>query len=662
MRSCILIITLCITASYASAADHRQSHGPKRVDDRATGERYAGRRLQLPEFPWSTTVRRDGQEILLRAETAFEPAHASPGWATTQASTGTGAYLVISPQAWRDSLALLIGGRRALGYDTRWLSIEAVHLAYADVADPAERLKQAVSDAYSAGVRWALLVGDARILPVRYAADERLNTRPSIDQLQICDLYFGEFDGRWDLDGDGVFGEPVDDSADLAAEVYIGRLPVRSATEAASWCRKWDRYVFARGDTRYLGRALGLCSDQMRDFEAGAGQAAAVARAWPSSLERDSLSLLEWPTGDAQQPERPTAADIMARWNDGWGIVHIYAHGRWDGFALKTSAYNDWPKSYLLTDPAATSPHDWMGHTVGPAGIVYSVACNQAAFDQDEAFGAASDQRCVATQLLGQPESGAVVFIGYSRWGWVYSSYRVAESFWEAVFDWELTVAEALQYARLQHPYLLDVAYGHNVYGDPALTVWAGQPPALQVDLPEWLAADQRELVIQITSPVGNSDVQVTLLSSTGELLDLGTFDAGGTCRLPVPAGDPGTEWLVTVSAPGWAPRQQVMRVGIESGITGEGSAIPAGLLPSPNPFNASTRLTWTRTHSDRRLEVFNALGQRVRQVFLDGGTGTGDWRWNGRDDRGLALPSGVYFVRLDRGSRALVQRLLMLQ
>ena len=49
------------------------------------------------------------------------------------------------------------------------------------------------------------------------------------------------------------------------------------------------------------------------------------------------------------------------------------------------------------------------------------------------------------------------------------------------------------------------------------------------------------------------------------------------------------------------------------------------------------------------RLEVFNVLGQRVRllvdEPFQDVGVWTVDW--DGRDDAGRMLGSGVYFYEL---------------
>jgi hypothetical protein len=75
----------------------------------------------------------------------------------------------------------------------------------------------------------------------------------------------------------------------------------------------------------------------------------------------------------------------------------------------------------------------------------------------------------------------------------------------------------------------------------------------------------------------------------------------------------------------------------------------PVKLLASPNPFTGSTTIRWSgpgpRAAS---LTIVDPGGRRVRQleVARDGSL-MGVVRWDGRDDRGGAVPAGIYFVRL---------------
>ena len=75
-----------------------------------------------------------------------------------------------------------------------------------------------------------------------------------------------------------------------------------------------------------------------------------------------------------------------------------------------------------------------------------------------------------------------------------------------------------------------------------------------------------------------------------------------------------------------------------------------------PNPFNPSTTLKIEVPAAERpqkvTLEVFNALGQRVR-VLQTGelNAGTYEFQWNGLTDGGVQVTSGLYFAVLRAGS-----------
>jgi hypothetical protein len=69
-----------------------------------------------------------------------------------------------------------------------------------------------------------------------------------------------------------------------------------------------------------------------------------------------------------------------------------------------------------------------------------------------------------------------------------------------------------------------------------------------------------------------------------------------------------------------------------------------------PNPFNPSTRIAFDLPVSGQiLLSVFDSRGRRVATLH-EGPAVAGPllFEWNGRDDRGLAQPGGVYLFRLD--------------
>jgi len=92
------------------------------------------------------------------------------------------------------------------------------------------------------------------------------------------------------------------------------------------------------------------------------------------------------------------------------------------------------------------------------------------------------------------------------------------------------------------------------------------------------------------------------------------------------------------------------------------GKQVPTRLVlhPNyPNPFNPGTTIRFDLPKSGRvRLWVYNLLGQRVR-VLREGVLSAGSHvvRWDGRDDSGRDLPTGIYFVELRAEGKVLRQK-----
>jgi hypothetical protein len=107
-------------------------------------------------------------------------------------------------------------------------------------------------------------------------------------------------------------------------------------------------------------------------------------------------------------------------------------------------------------------------------------------------------------------------------------------------------------------------------------------------------------------------------------------------------------------------------------GLTGieevsSGDEIPSKFFLSqnyPNPFNQATVIRYGLPKSGRvKLEVFNILGEKVRTLF-DGEQGAGYYtiRWDGLNDSGKEVSSGIYFYGLDAGTLRQNRKLLILR
>jgi hypothetical protein len=83
-----------------------------------------------------------------------------------------------------------------------------------------------------------------------------------------------------------------------------------------------------------------------------------------------------------------------------------------------------------------------------------------------------------------------------------------------------------------------------------------------------------------------------------------------------------------------------------------------------PNPFNPTTQILFGLPNSDRvTLIIYNLIGQKIA-TLVDGlmSAGSHTVTWNGRDSRGLQLPSGIYFYRLESSGFTATRKMLMLK
>jgi subtilisin family serine protease len=98
----------------------------------------------------------------------------------------------------------------------------------------------------------------------------------------------------------------------------------------------------------------------------------------------------------------------------------------------------------------------------------------------------------------------------------------------------------------------------------------------------------------------------------------------------------------------------------------------PGGLLPStfslsqnyPNPFNPRTTIEYSLSERSRvTLTVYNILGQEI-QTLVDKEQNAGRYSvvWDGKDEQGKSMASGVYLYRLSTGKLSMSRKMLLLK
>lgn len=83
-----------------------------------------------------------------------------------------------------------------------------------------------------------------------------------------------------------------------------------------------------------------------------------------------------------------------------------------------------------------------------------------------------------------------------------------------------------------------------------------------------------------------------------------------------------------------------------------------------PNPFNPSTLITYSLAKSGlTTVKIYNLLGEEIRTLVNEvQSAGNYTVQWDGRDDTGRAVPSGIYLVTLESGNFKQSHRMTLLK
>ena len=97
------------------------------------------------------------------------------------------------------------------------------------------------------------------------------------------------------------------------------------------------------------------------------------------------------------------------------------------------------------------------------------------------------------------------------------------------------------------------------------------------------------------------------------------------------------------------------------SGVTAD-DVDPYPEYPFPNPFNVHTTIGFRSTGDPAELTVYNVLGQPVRRFSISAVAGYHQPVWDGRDDLGRSVGTGIYLIRLRNGPRVRTMRVVLVK
>jgi len=282
--------------------------------------------------------------------------------------------------------------------------------------DDAEKVKYFIKNAIEQwGIKYVLLVGGEKKLPVRYAyVIDHIG--PYTEGGYISDLYYvdiydanGNF-SSWDTNNNGYYGEytreGMYDTVDLYPDAYIGRLACRNVAEVRIMVKKiieyesassknwFKRLILCGGDTdpfdheninegEYTNERV---AENMSDFD--------PIRLWVSNNQLSSLSIWK---------------EIMK----GAGFIDFSGHGSPNSWA--THPHND-TKTWIGCD-IFDIPFYFNGNKLP---VIFANACHTAQFNLT--------YECFGWHFTRKIGGGSIAFIGATGLGYGYSGRASASS------------------------------------------------------------------------------------------------------------------------------------------------------------------------------------------------------------------------------------------
>ncbi|MDI6781341.1 MAG: C25 family cysteine peptidase [bacterium] len=502
--------------------------------------------------------------------------------------------------------------------------------------------------------KYLLLGGDTEIVPYRgvYAWVEGgvLADKSFSDANIPCDMYYACLDGDWDYDKDGIYGE-VEDRVDMLPELFVGRAPVNTGTEAENFVAKVLKFGSATGSGSYPYHEM-LIGCELDKLNDGKLIMQAIDEITPGKYD---VSCYYESEGSANKQSIITGLNT--------GRIGLVAHaGHANDYCLQTG------DGYLYNSDIhkLSNPCSFVFNTIG---------CYAGAFE-----GTQSD--CIGEQMVMNKNGGAA-FIGNSRYGlydetipMLYSGEYQVEFFRQALREGYSHIGEALAMSKLVFvpqsntgtPYRW-IQYCLNLLGDPEMTLPMPMDiqalyQVIQGNVSGIAAPGQLlPLIITLKNFRDNDCASLSVTLSTDDhyviiTTNTVTFDALLIGEIISNTSQP-FGFMLKPNCPYEHRIMFTLSISDGTAIATDTIYLTVSRIASsmdniicyPNPCVSQRMLTIANIPSgkDAMVYIYNLSGELVRKIeaveLMAGGSMTA--RWDTRNDTGEMVASGIYFYRL---------------
>ncbi len=432
-------------------------------------------------------------------------------------------YVIVTNEAMAPVFQQFADWKTQTGVPAVVRTVSFIQQQYPSAADDAERIRLFLRDAYTRwGTRWVLLGGDTDVIPVR------LGATTFYDGEQIAtDLYYSCLDGNWNANGDSLYGQGTypGDNADLMPEVYVGRAPVNTVSQAQTFVNKtlqYERTPLGDYENRWT-----LCAEVLfphpwtvgttpsEDGADIAEQMLPLTDQLPVNVARlyKNYTDPKWRAGVL--PESRVA--VLDSLSAGCGLALIVGHGYRNVMEVGDGSLTN-------ADVGALTNGNRLFN-------LYAINCTTSAIDFP----------CIGEAFLLNPSGGAVTNIGSTRYDFA-STVQLYQYEYFRLFVEDSVSAVGELNARQKLPFIPYSNYDSVdrwtqmamlLLGDPELRMWRGAPRTLVVTAPASIALSDTQFtvhVVAVGSPVANA--RVTAYRGGNDFSSV-TTNASGDATVP---------------------------------------------------------------------------------------------------------------------------------
>ncbi len=446
------------------------------------------------------------------------------------------------------------------GYRTDIVTIDTIESEYSG-SDLPVKIRNCIKDYYiNQGLGWVILGGDAHEVPTRRGYAFVVGDEYDLEDFQQCDFYYSDLDGSWNADSDEYWGEYIEDDIDMYPDVFVGRVPASSLSNARLLVQKVLTYEGSGGEaipTDYLTRAL-FWACKLDDRPTWGGDA-------KDSITEATIFPRYWTFKTCYDRDGTSGKDnILNAMDEGYAIINNCGHSTYNA----ASALYDVPqddKEYIMRNDLTKLRNE------PRYSVLYSIGCMFGALDSDS----------LAERFMLAARGGGVAAIANSRYGWYSSGWagsgpsdRMDREFFDALFKGRnYNVGEALAESKVRYIAYSKramkgwygcfrwITYGMNLLGSPVMPVWTATPSTMVVDYGPVFRLNRDDFFATVTDREGAPirGALVCLTDGNGWLAR-GTTDEFGEVIVDAPHVESGRDFDLTVTAQNFLPRTHRVR------------------------------------------------------------------------------------------------------